>query len=458
MFNRLKIIVFVFVLGLAYLAWYLTRPLERFVYGLSPIDRDHAILLTRHNGDSETRFFVELVKADGEHLWTSETTPLSALEALGHSGVAADAERIYLLSDRNYDGHLAAIALDRKSGGRLWQHEVTPGPSTARIGPMLFLSPERLLIVHPVGGEKPEETLTALDLKDGRVLWPSGTAERVVAKRVETASAGGPGRFVITNPDFDAPERSSRELDAATGRVLRGLPFFWHHCETPAGLLGMGREGLAFVPRTDSGLGLPLRLGESGRFRGLIHEPVCGLYRDIAVLSTRDPSRPEGSALLAGFNLSTGALLWRYDWSFVLSLQKSLDADGHLPRFYPVLYTAESERADSQRLVVIDLATGTPVHEDDIPVARGFGRVLATSDRGFILDVRSGVLTPIDQTTGKPSIPVNVEPLRSLLHIAEAQLRFGRLWSFDRTFAAPDELPYGVLDLATLETLFRRAQ
>jgi hypothetical protein len=47
---------------------------------------------------------------------------------------------------------------------------------------------------------------------------------------------------------------------------------------------------------------------------------------------------------------------------------------------------------------------------------------------------------------------------RSLLHIVEAQLRFGRLWSFDRTFAAPDELPYGGLDLATLETVFRRAR
>jgi hypothetical protein len=423
-------------LGVAVLLVWVLTPATRFVYGLAPIDRDEAVLLTRRNEDHATYFWVQLVREDGTALWSTETSPFSVREALGFSGVAASDGRVVLLGER--DQATVVMALGRSAGEKLWEREVSRD-SQHRIGPMLILDGPRVhALHHQVVGDRSHETITALTLDDGEVMWtlpaPHPEAE---ARRIEVALLA-PGRLVVTTWTTD----ESLELDGQTGLARRSLPMRSQGCSTPRGIVGYDGRKLAVVPRPVAGGQEPspmvVELGPD--VRPSLDGP-CGERGDDLVVGAAMGDRDIGLVRVGG---EDGAVRWTLplgDWSF----QRSSSADGRLPRFLPVsVYGTHVEDGPMlEEVIVVDLDQGTIVTRNPVDDHRV---AFVTAERAYVMGTFSNVLVALDPATGGIASATRF-PAITGNDVHDEDYRFGRLWLHGMGWGRPTELSWAAIDL-----------
>ncbi len=416
------------------LAWALT-PATRFVYGLSPIGRDEAILLTRRNEDHATRFWVQLVGSDGAVAWSHETSPLAVSDALGFSGVAASDGRVVLLGER--DQATVVLALGRSAGERLWEREVSSAPQH-RIGPLLILDGPRVYALHEhLVGERSHETITALTLEDGEVMWTlAAPTPEDELRRIDVALLG-PARLVVTTSLAD----EAIELDGQTGEARRSLPLHWLGCTTPRGVVGYAGHTLALLPHPVApGQDASPRIIELGPELRLDFDGPCGERGDELVVGVTLGDRDRGLVRLDG----EGTVRWTLplgDWSF----ERSTSVDGRLPRFLPVVvHGAEVEAGPMlEEVVVVDLDQGTILSRNRIDDHRV---ALVTAERAYVMGTFSRVLVALDPETGAIASAIRfAETIGS--DVLDEDYRHGQLWLHGMGWGGPAELGRAAVDL-----------
>lgn len=435
--RRRLLLVALVGLGIAIvgLVWVLT-PATRFVYGIAPIDRDEAVLLTRRNEDDATHFWVQLVREDGAVVWSTETSPLAVRDALGFSGVAASDGRVVLLGER--DQATVVLALGRSGGERLWEREVSSAPQH-RIGPMLVLDGPRVYALHDhVVGDRSIETITALALEDGEVLWTLAAPHPEVQSRRLDVALRGPGRLVMTNWTTD----ETIELDGQTGEARRSLPMRSQGCSTPRGIVGYDPRKLVWLPGpVAGGQEASPRVVELGPDVRPSLDGPCGERGDDLVIGAALGDRDIG---LVRVGSEDGTVRWTLplgDWSF----QRSTSLDGRLPRFLPVgVYGTQVEGGPLlDEVVVVDLDQGTIVSRnrvDDHRVA------FATAERAYVMGTFSHVLVALDPATGAIASATRF-PGTTGNDVHDEDYRFGRLWLFGMGWGRPAELSWAAVDL-----------
>jgi outer membrane protein assembly factor BamB len=443
------------VLGLAIVVWALTRPVERFITGISALDADHALVVSQHHGDEETRFFVQKVSTAGATLWVTETTPFSTSDHLGFSGVTSEATRVFLLGDTPRG--ISAMALDAENGNILWERLVAENQQQNRIGPMLFLAGNTLLAVHTASTQSHRETLTALDKESGNIIWPKADADRRSTEPYFSIAIPSPGRIIAVEKTLSADGSEGIEIDAATGKSLRKLPIFWSVCATPRGAVGLGREtGPSFIPHEGGTLREPILLGSKRQWTlpgG--NDAPCGVFGDTVIfgLAERVANAAEFTVTLVAFDMDSGDIKWRRDFPGAIGLSETDSADGRLPRIYPVISHNGSRGSEPgiQKLTVIDLQNGNIVREAPLPDTGPF-RVFATSQRAFIQKIASPMsITAFDPASGD-ELTDSPGPAHS--EITRDDFRFGRLWvSGGYDLAGPEDLPFQVIDLESWQIL-----
>ncbi len=450
----MKCVVALTFIGVLTVAWYLVRPVERLIVGISALDADHALVISRHQGE-ETRFFVQKVSTAGTTLWVTETTPFSTADHLGFSGVTADATRVFLLGDTPRG--ISAMALDTDNGNVLWERLVAENQQQNRIGPMLFLAGNTLLTVHTARMEGYRETLTALDKESGNIVWPKADADRRFTEPFFSIAIPSPERIIAVEKTLGADGGDGIEIDAATGKSLRKLPFFWSVCATPRGAIGLGREtGPSFVPLEGGTLREPILLGSKRQWTlpgG--NDAPCGIFGDTVIfaLAERVADAAEFAVTLVGFDMHSGDIKWRRDFPGAIGLSESDSADGRLPRIYPVIShnASRGSAPGPQTITVIDLQNGNLIREVPLPDTGPF-RVFATSQRAFIQKITSPMsITTIDPATGDE---VEDSPGPAHCEITRDDFRFGRLWlSGGYDLAGPEDLPFQAVDLESWQIL-----
>jgi len=410
-------------------------PATRFIYGLAPVGLNEALLLTRRNESDATYFWAQLVKDDGSVAWSREVTPLHTREALGFTGVAASADRIVLLGER--EGTTVVKALARGDGEPQWETALAQGESN-HIGPMLIIDGPRVYALHGIG-EQRYETLTALALSDGAVLWTLDPAVEKHRPRLHFALIE-PGRLLVS----DASATGAVEYDGATGRVVRTLPLH-SKCDTPRTIIGDRIGAVVVMPRAGRAVE-PVHLTGAGR--GALTGP-CGERGDDVIIgqSTGDGSTNIGLARVDG---RSGDVRWRLDFGRRM-FGEAIRGNGQLPRFLPLVVFG-SELADGPiltQVVVVDLDAGSivsrnPVSEHMLPfVTAGRGYVMAPFARVmFALDPETGALASATRLDGTSGNDVRAE-----------DFRFGRLWLIGKNFGRPSELGWAVLDLESARPL-----
>lgn len=421
----------------------LLTPDTRFAYGVAPLARDQAVLLTRRNEDDATYFWVERVGSDGSVAWTTELSPIEAADALGFSGVAATDTQVLLLGERRglTTGDTVVMSLSRDSGSREWEITVADTPPR-RIGPMLIVDPPRLYVIHErvLDAERREDAITALALADGKLLWrlePPADAPLVMQREV---ALRGPGRLLTTSPT------GLVELDGATGATREAFPFNWLRCGTPMGIVASDGRKLAFLPRvaeTGGDHGADARTLElDPGWRDAIEGP-CGMRGDDLVVGTMHTS---GGIGLTRLDPTTGATRWLLDlgpWLYDLGTT----ANGRLPRFVPLVVFGTQVQGGlmENQVVVVDLDQGTIV--DRHPV-RDHMRPLVTADRAYVMGLFIGTLFALDPATGKLARATHLGGLDTSDFRAE-DYRFGTLWLTGTGWGGPADLAWLVFDLET---------
>jgi PQQ-like domain len=416
--------------------WWVLTPATRFVYGLSPIGRDEAVLLTRRNEDHATHFWVQLVREDGAVVWSTETSPLAVRDALGFSGVAASDGRVVLLGER--DQATVVLALGRSGGEQLWEREVSSAPQH-RIGPMLVLDGPRVYALHDhVVGERSHETITALALEDGEVLWTLAAPHPEDEPRRLDVALRGPGRLVVTNGTADAVI----ELDGQTGEARRSLPMRSQGCSTPRGIVGYDTRKLVWLPGPMAGgPEASPRVVELGPDVRPSLDGPCGEHGDDIVIGAALGDRDIGLVRVGG---EDGTVRWTLplgDWSF----QRSTSADGRLPRFLPVgVYGTHVEGGPMlEEVIVVDLEQGTIVSRNPIEDHRV---AFVTAEQAYVMGTFSRVLVALDPATGGIARATHF-PATTGNDVHDEDYRFGRLWLFGMGWGRPTELSWAVIDL-----------
>jgi hypothetical protein len=436
----------------------LSRAPDRFIYGLQPVSPNEAVLLTRRNDDT-SRFFVAFVRSDGTLVWDTETTPFEAADALGYSGIAADAGQIFLIGQRDAD--IVVLALDRANGDIRWETVVAKGVRMERIGPSLLADAGRVIAIHTnapaaPGADDPTltETMTALAADTGARVWPVDAAESPAPLNPRTVVATGPGRLVWASLDGRSDDSGSFvdngiELDVVTGERRQQLPVFWDACMTPSGLIAFGLDETSFIPTAEAGLGQPRALVRSGTWRiGGVGAP-CGVHGGLAILGMAPglPAKdaPESRVLVA-VDLATSQVRWTRTFDGRHAYGYFRATGGELPRMLPVVTIGEDREAGRTTwfVAVVDLTTGEIRAETP---SAGHPNTLATPERAVIHDTAQGTLVSVDPFSGRLSAPVHIIG-GGWRDIQAEDFRFGRLWLAADTWAGPSELPWGVIDVA----------
>lgn len=451
------VVALVALVALAVTVVLLTRPATRFIYASSPLDADSAVLLTRHNGDDETRFFAQVVRTDGSVEWDSEITPFRTEDNLGFLGVVADADRIYLLG--SIDEVASVMALDRRTGEHKWQVPLRRAATLHRIAPSLFVEGDRLIVAHSLdSAEGGREGLTAFATADGTRVWPANDQDYILEAPVEVLNIA-PGRLAVSQwvrgPD-GALADGGFELDTSTGQTIRSLPMGWGGCLTSRGLVAFGLRTTSFFPRTATGPGAPQLVADAATWRHGGREAPCGLYGNLLIMGMRPGhTRADPDNLwLVAFDLGpidTPATDLQPRWSTPIEgfvTFEEMSAHGELPRFLPVVGVVANPLA-SHRVAIVDLETGQVVQEaeqHEHPVTLVAGR------RAFIHQRFVSVLAPIEPTRGDLAAPISLGKTYPD-EVREEDIRFGRLWLHGSDWAGPGDLPWAVLDLGTLSVL-----
>jgi outer membrane protein assembly factor BamB len=411
------------------IAWAMI-PSTRFAYGVAPIGEGEAILVTRRNEDHATYFWAQLVRRDGAVVWSAETSPVRADDALGFTGVVADETQVVLLGER--EDKTAVLALERATGDRRWEVELGAGPPSV-IADTLILDPPRVYALHDPPDGPP--TITALSLHDGSTSW---SFEIDDAQHAAFYGGGvalfAPGRLAVAG-SFSDP---GIELDGERGVVTGPLPMHRIGCETPTALVGFADDVAVRMQRPGpQGEVEPQRLSLRGA-RGASGGP-CGERADDVVVVALD----HGDRILPlRIDPSSGAARWMLDLGEGV-VGDSVSRDGGLPRLLPIVVSRTHR--DDRRTVVVDLDTGEILgehaHEDD-------RMVFVTADRAFVMGLSSPTVFALDPSTGALAWAGRFDG--TIGDEARVQdFRFGELWLTGRGWGRPDALSWVVLDLAS---------
>lgn len=465
------VVVAAVVAVLAALGWRL-RPVKRYAVDAVVLDRDEAILFTSHLA-RRSRSFVHLMTTEGTTRWITEVSPF-AVEPRGGLGaavvqLAADREQVYVLV-RNADWagtvprhEVAVIALHRRTGAQRWRRILATGRSL--YGRSLLLVNGVLVVRHGTHDGPPDEseTLTALEPRDGRVLWPTGESARLGFMISAQLTPTPLGSLLLAQRSSSSLRDGALVIDPRSGLATGSVPLRKVACVLPEGVLGFasGRRGdPTFVPRTGDAFGPARRLGPADTFAGpdLANEPViCGLHDRHAVLQLRQDCTGCGSSpLLASFDLATGALRWRVDFRDDFYLLGSTLGTGSLPRTLPVL-------------VARAVGGGVSVTRDVafVDVARGeILRRTPLSDSILLSVIASPTATSLQYLANGRSIwqrfdPSSGAPLRVLecprgrLVGLETAAMFDRLWCLGRGEHGPRDLPFMTLEPSSGRVLHR---
>ncbi len=435
--RRRLLLGLVAALTAALVIWVVT-PKARFIYGLSPISPDEAVLLTRHNGKDATYFFVQLMRTDGSVSWSVDVTPFETHEALGFSGIAASEDRVVLLGQREND--ITVMARSRATGELLWETKLASQATLHRIGPMLLVDPPRIHVHYERSFDEKTtaEALTTLALADGAVLWnyePSGDERRPGG--LDVALLGAASLLVGTRS-------SLLEIDGATGKVHRELPKSRFRCETPAGIIGTWGREVILVPRaTADGGQAAVRRMDLGVLRADTFGP-CGLRGEDLILATMKDEGDDHRIGLARIDLSRGEV--RFD----LQLKGSLfgefrTVDGRLPRFLPVSVFRTEVDAKEKEVVVVDVDEGTILGHHSV---RDHMIPFVTAERAFVMGPFTRTILALDPATGALESATRLKGL-GIHDVRREDLRFGSFWAAGTGWARPASLSWVIFDLAT---------
>jgi outer membrane protein assembly factor BamB len=438
--RRRRLIAALLVAGIlaATLVWWLI-PAERFTYGVAPIGRDEAMLLTRRNESDRTQFWAQLVRTDGETAWTAEISPIETAEALGFSGIAANQDRVLLLGRR--EGTTVVMALDRETGDELWE-TVVPSATLERIGPMLLVDGPRVYAIHQEGDSR-SETITALALDDGAILWRLGPRDGSVDRlHVELLA---PARLVVTGRG-----PAGLELDGATGKVWRSLPFDRLLCTVPRGIVGREKARRVVLlqrPASDGqeATASTARLGADMRI--VSRDGPCGERGGDLIIGAQ--SDDHNALSIVRIDADSGAVLWILPLGNRAFGAPVVTLDGRLPRFMPVSAFDRNEARGPIReeIVVVDLDRGAVrarYRTDEN------WQAFVTGDRAYAMSsfLRATVVA-LDPATGAVARVTRLDGV-DRIYLRWQHLRFGHLWLSGRMgWARPSELDWAAMDLTT---------
>ena len=414
-------------------------PAKRFVYGVAPLGPDSAILLTRHNDDTST-FWVQHVRADGTVLWSADQTPFWTDESLGFTSVLATEDTIILLGESGYSSQAvtAVRAISRATGEPIWETPIATG-EMHYIGTTLHLDGPRLYVIHThTVDERTTETLTALKLSDGKVLWtlpPVSEPSRLHVTLVAPARllvAGYGGRAV--------------ELDGVTGQERAAPPLHYISCLTPDHIVATYHGDLSLLVRAQPGEDRAQAAAPNTVDLDVHFAPrsICGTYDgDLIHGVTKDVIQLG----LVRVDPASGAVRWRVWLPGRRLFEETHTADGRLPRFAPVtVFGSEVPDAPTvHELVIIDLETGAIVSVNPTPHLL---TAFTTDDRGFAMAPYARTLFALDRATGALSKATRFPGL-SANYAAAQDFRYGQLWMTGMGYARPGSLNWAVIDLAT---------
>ncbi len=384
-------------------------------------------MLTRHNANDATYFWIERVADDGTSIWSTEVSPFRVDDSLGFSGIAADDKQIVLLGGDEEQG-ATVMSLARDSGEKLWETTLAPAPFRSHIGRMLLLDEDRVYTIfeQPKGEDRLETVAHALSLDSGQALW-SYSLQGIATTRF-TPSILRPGKLVLPLPDGGCTE-----LEGATGRVDREVPFEFFGCEIPGGLIGYSNPDVVRISPTGEPLvwRLPPDLSPSW------HGPcgVVGTGDGDIIVGFRVADRVGVARLPA----TGGAPVWRLDLGGLM-FEAGTSQNGVLPRFLPVMVSKQ----EGNEVVVVDLEQGSIVSRN--PLALG-SSVFVNAERAYVLTFFSTLFT-LDPKDGSLADVTQLQGLSSR-DVRPEDYRFGKLWLEGDGWATPDELPWAMVDLAT---------
>lgn len=415
---------------------YALRPATRFSYGVSAVDGDEAVLLTRRNEDRATYFWIELIRSDGSTLWSTEVSPLQPGDALGFTGIAASADRILVLGER--DHRAVVLGLSRATGEKLWDTTLPPPlTSSSRIGTALIPDgPRAYAIYDSTSGETSRDELSALSVADGKILWSLSGEAAARLGRVLHVSLLGPDRlFVRGNESPDG-----LVLDGATGAQLRSVEVPAGTCPFPGGLVGFTSRSAIFVPAAE---GAPLRRLDLDPVWRRSWSGPCGVRGGELIVGLEHPEHRE--LALERFD-PDGTSRWQLSLGERWSFEPLTGDGGSLPRFLPLdVYGSRVEGGPIAReLVIVDLDAGTVSaripHEEQLVV-------LAARERAYLWARRSRTLVALDPGTGRLESATAIGSAY-VSDLQDEDFHAGQLWLAGSTWAAPPELPWAVFDLA----------
>jgi len=383
----------------------LSRPAGRFAYGVMPIGPDEAVLLTRRN-DNTSRSWVQLSKADGTLVWSSETTPFETEESLGHTGVAANAQHVYLIGDSDAGRFVRSLA--RATGELEWETRVADGDQSF-IGRHLLVDDERIYAFHDrVAGDQSADAITALAL-DGRILWSSARSQSYAAVRA-------PGRLMAVMAGTIV------ELDGATGATLRSLDTGRIGCDSPLGLVALARDTVILVPRDGS-------VDRTLKLRARVDSSACGARADDIIVTIIEPD----THALVRIDSRTGAEVWHVALPGMW-LEPVVSASGDLPRFLPLVAIGAPNQA---KVIVVDLDKGTIVSQAP---RQSSATPIVSRTRAYVMSDFRHTLTALDPATGARATASDLFRLETQDIVAE-DLAYGQAWFIGHDWAAPSVGP-----------------
>lgn len=431
--------------------WVVFVPTPRFIYGVAPLGADSALLLTRHNNDT-ARFWVQRVQADGTIAWSVEQTPFHTDESLGNTAVLATDSLILLLGQtgetdplsQNFGDQIAVRAVSPTTGALQWETALGVGELYSA-GPAFFWDGPRVYVLHPHRvGEGTIETVTALDLADGQILW---TLPPATGFRLLQLTLVAPARLLLAGVDGRAVE-----LDGTTGQEVASHALHRISCATPDQIIANLQGDLVLMARASvdeahAPTVLPADLvGPDTRFAP---SSLCGAYQsDVVHGITRNLSEVG----LARVDPVSGAVRWQVWLPGSRIFDETLTADGRLPRFVPVtVYGNRAPDAPIERdVAVVDLETGNIVWTR--AVTERF-TTFVTAERAFAYAAYARALVALDASTGQVAQRWRVVGLGAN-DLAVQDFRDGRLWLTGWEYARPNALPWAVFDLATASPFY----
>ena len=415
--SKRTLIVAAIVVALAVGLFFWLQPATRFVYALTPIAFDEAVLLTRRNEDGASYFWVQLVKSDGTIRWSVELTPYETVEADGITAAVATAERVFLLGGSR--GELVLSAFAREDGDRLWAKRIGQHGSIDSAGPSLVVDDARIFAMHDAGDSG--VTVTTLDFA-GRVLWS------------HTASDYG---IFIGSRIIEPGDSYSAELDRVTGNVARTRTMNDVVVrDVPLGVISTRGGRLTVLGLDDIERGISLPRMVSLELSGMVGDDLVVVFRDV-----HGSAPPE----FARIRPTSGEVAWRLPLPSE-DFARLIAPTQVLPRFTAI--------ALGNRALVVDLASGTVVAQQDFPFPP---IALSSPKRSYILATRPEMLIGVDPDSGALQGALRIDRGK-VDDLVAADIAFGRLWVAGDGWAEPDAIGFGVFDLDNASVVSERGE